>query len=211
MAKLFFNNQGNEKLNLSGYSYDLEKRINLSQYWNCELKKEGCKGRVVGKKEGENVIYKEKKTHNHQPDPIRKHVLAVLSEVRERAINSSEKTTKIIKNVKRKLPVEVDLELPTRDALGQKIKRLRMEDYGAENYAGRHAPLPDHCLFLDGEIFLLGDSRKGDDRIRVFGSPWALKQLCNARAVLMDGTFRCAPRDYKQIYTLHAVINCNGN
>ena len=55
----------------------------------------------------------------------------------------------------------------------------------------------------DGGQFLLFDDGS-EDRILGFGSEDAVKILCSAACVLMDGTFRVVPRLFSQMYTLHA-------
>lgn len=174
-------------------------------------KKELCKGRVVTVLSGENYeVTKSNNNHNHAPDNHRKYVLKALYKIKTQAKETREKPQVIIQSVKRKLVKDVVVDLPSTRALRERVKRQRVEEHGLENCTGRNVEIPNSVAFHDGQPFLLGDEWIGEDRILVFGSVWGLRQLCAARVVLTDGTFRCAPYGFTQIYSLHASYNCNG-
>jgi len=42
---------------------------------------------------------------------------------------------------------------------------------------------------------------------QIFGTEKSLALLCQSSLVLMDGTFRCVPKIFKQLYTIHGEIN----
>ncbi|QQP50943.1 Putative LOC100898192, partial [Caligus rogercresseyi] len=68
--------------------------------------------------------------------------------------------------------------------------------------------IPFEYRTLDsGENFLLYDSGVMDDqRILIFGTQGGLNDLTNIKDWSCDGTFKCAPSLYYQLFTLHVVV-----
>lgn len=65
-----------------------------------------------------------------------------------------------------------------------------------------------HRICLENcENFLLYDSGEDDrDRIVVFGTQAGLEDLANNKDWACDGTFKCSPDIYYQLFTLHIII-----
>ena len=68
--------------------------------------------------------------------------------------------------------------------------------------------LPQGLLQIHGENFLLHDSgpAAGQNRILIFGTQKGLQMLSDAKVWLADGTFKTAPRLFKQNYTVHGSL-----
>ena len=54
--------------------------------------------------------------------------------------------------------------------------------------------------------FLRYDNRSKTNRIMIFVDDGALKMLSEATDWYMDGTFKCSPKQFVQMYTIHAYI-----
>ena len=60
---------------------------------------------------------------------------------------------------------------------------------------------------IDGKPFLLYDNKSTLSRIIIFSDTESLKVLSQASTWMMDGTFKCAPRNLLQLYSIHALID----
>ncbi|CAI9724491.1 Hypothetical predicted protein [Octopus vulgaris] len=67
--------------------------------------------------------------------------------------------------------------------------------------------IPEEYRFLEnGEKFLLYDSGEDNpERLLVFGTQVGLDDLGNNKDWPCDGTFKCSPDIYYQLFTLHIV------
>lgn len=63
-------------------------------------------------------------------------------------------------------------------------------------------------LTQKGEMFLLHDSGGQDsERFLVYATQENLNLLAECKHWLADGTFKCVPSIFLQMYTIHAIIN----
>ena len=211
MVSIVKSNKGKPKLVLDGYTYNNEKIIDTRYYWCCERKQSGCFGRIITELiDNVHSISKQSLTHNHMVNPHRGIAIAAINRMNVEATGNDEQPTAIQKRVKRPLVEEALVQLPSSNALAQRIKRRRHEAYGKENLRSPDFELPASATVYDSETFLVGDNRNRDNRIIIFGSKVGLKLLYNAKMISMDGTFRSSPFGFMQLYTVHAAVIVNG-
>jgi len=67
--------------------------------------------------------------------------------------------------------------------------------------------LPEDLLtFPDGSGFLLDDTKDDQDRILIFANDKGKSVLKTCKQFFIDGTFKCCPKLFKQIYSAHADL-----
>jgi hypothetical protein len=98
--------------------------------------------------------------------------------------------------------------LPSTSSIKRTIQRTRQRE-------GRAPPTPtnlrdlvipdEFTKLLSGERFLLFDSGPSDDRILIFSTQRNLQLLVRCQHWYADGTFKCAPPLFNQLYTIHGV------
>lgn len=69
---------------------------------------------------------------------------------------------------------------------------------------------------INGERYLLADRVQRCEgevvqRVIVFSTDEQLRTLFTSQHVMMDGTFHSCPRDFEQIYSIHAITNDQSN
>ena len=57
----------------------------------------------------------------------------------------------------------------------------------------------------DGRDFLLAEDG-AEDKILIFGTKNFFRLLCGSECIYMDGTFKCVPSLFYQLYTLHVLV-----
>lgn len=58
-----------------------------------------------------------------------------------------------------------------------------------------------------GEPFILYDSGIEDEnRIVILATEGNIQKLCSSRSVWCDATFKCSPRLFNQLYTMHGLV-----
>lgn len=98
--------------------------------------------------------------------------------------------------------------MPSTSSIKRTIQRTRQRE-------GRAPPTPtnlrdlvipdEFTKLLSGERFLLFDSGPSDDRILIFSTQRNLQLLVRCQHWYADGTFKCAPPLFNQLYTIHGV------
>lgn len=215
MTSLFVSKtiRNKDKIILDGYSYIVNKKTGAAFYWVCTEKRDRmCRGTLVSSvlENGQVTVKKVNKEHNHLPVCTTKEVDARVHALREKAFNTSESNLRLVRSVKRGAGDEGLVALPSDQALTKKIKRLRQKNRGTENLRGIDSILPERFRHLDGQPFLIGDFQSDDKRALLFSTPELMKMMVKAEVIIMDGTFKISPTSFRQLYTLHAGINVDG-
>lgn len=213
MIKIVKTSRGGEKLCYRGFHYIVDRKTNKKTYWICEQRKSNnCSGRVISSVSQENAIEaRETKIHSHVPDPVRSEVLSVLNTIQSQSTLSIDKPENIVRGVKRKIDHNVLNDLPSDDALKQRVKRSRRKETGVEVLSGINFVLPNIlCEFEDGQLFCIGDYCHEDTRLLIFSTEQLLNHMCVADMLLVDGTFKVVPSQFSQLYSVHALIKVNG-
>jgi hypothetical protein len=63
---------------------------------------------------------------------------------------------------------------------------------------------PSFSTTNDGENFLLYDSthKKLGGRLMIFSTKYLIQMLCSCEIILIDGTFKCRPTMFSQVYVV---------
>lgn len=213
-AEILPNQTGKIKLHFNGYYFHKDKAYNdKTFYWECdERKSKNCNGRLTTHLVEEKHMVMKSSDHTHDPSPHKKEAVLALDAMTKRAISTEEDPSTIIRGEKRKLDSETKLIVPNDQALTKKIKRAR---YSIEinSYNSVEFEVPASLSMINGEEFLIGDdfNNRRNERILIFSNMRLLELMCEAEALIMDGTFKSAPLHFTQIYTIHATVKVKGN
>ena len=170
----------------------------------------GCKARVHTKLEDDSVsICKTVGEHRHPSHPSKPKVYEAKTKMKSIATNSQTSARSLIAEVASSLDSNALASLPTKAHLSRSISGWRQKENAPRIPTGRSGYIiPEEYRFLEnGNQFLLHDSGEDcSDRILVFGTEAGLDDLEKNKDWACDGTFKCSPEIYFQLFTLHIVI-----
>lgn len=177
----------------------------LKIYWKCIYEPQKCKGRVHT--QDEEVVYR---TKNHKCDS-RSETPAVkrtIDQVKEMAKTSDSPPSKIIAQAVRNLPDSVSINLPNNSALRQVVHRARTKSSSIpplpRDLASLQIPDPyDKTSANDKFLYYDNNSER---RILMFTTLRNLNDLASNSEWACDGTFKCVPLLFEQLWTLHCKI-----
>ncbi|CAF0877868.1 unnamed protein product, partial [Brachionus calyciflorus] len=198
-----------------GYAYTVDKPAQAlvanakKIYWKCELHK-NCTGRAKSNGLEPPLIHTKK--HNHLPEKNRHATLERIEEIKLKAINSNDPPRSILIEIQKGLNASAIGAMSKPDALRQMINRLRakkfsFKKFGATSLAEISIP-PELKKTFNGEEFYWDDSGADDkNRVIIFTTKKSIEILNNHSDWYADGTFDISPTFFKQIYSLHVIIN----
>ena len=200
--------RGRPKLVKSDYGYVQDKRgRDEIVYWKCESRDEfACNGRL---RTDAGLIVAYVGSHNHAPGATRAEVVKALTDVKEKAKSSQDSSHHIVTSATNAVSQEAVVQLPSGNALKRKVQRTRVT-------AGNVPPAPASLLDLQlpdrylrthtGDDCVLHDAgpEAGQLRCIVFASADSMRMLRDAKSFHMDGTFKCVPLLFSQLYTILA-------
>ena len=181
-------NKGGKKLVHEGYVYVVDKERDNKIYWRCE-KRGLCSGRLISNGEVISLT----REHCHPQDLMRKELLKVKQDLKEKARETDEITSSIVNKCTENIPVEVAGALPKKETLARTVKRVRHSQSRDE----------DLTLTTRGENFL----QYTCEEVNIYFTARNL-QLLKEKRWFCDSTFDSAPLG-KQLYTVHAIIQEN--
>ncbi|XP_066969100.1 uncharacterized protein [Macrobrachium rosenbergii] len=191
------------------YIYRFDRKYGEKTYWKCDSM--GCKARVHTKLEDDSVsICKTVNEHCHPAHPSKPKVYEAKKKMKSAATNSQTSSRSLIAKIASSLDSNALALLPTKAHLSRSIRGWRQKENQAPPIpTGRSGYIiPGEYRFLEnGDQFLLYDSGEDcSDRILVFGTKAGLDDLEKNKDWACDGTFKCSPEIYYQLFTLHIVI-----
>ncbi|XP_057339449.1 uncharacterized protein LOC130676955 [Microplitis mediator] len=101
------------------------------------------------------------------------------------------------------------VDLPNKSCLNRTVQRQRAKNNPQlTNPVDRvDLVIPHHfSTTQNGEKFLLHDSG-GKNRYLLFSTQANLRFLSNCKVWMVDGTFKCVPATFLQLYTIHGMRN----
>lgn len=110
---------------------------------------------------------------------------------------------------------QVLIMMPSDEALKKTIKRTRaVEKPALPSSLDKFVIMPPFNLTENGENFLIKDSANwstesdqlNGERIIIFGTEPNLRNLCRASQLFVDGTFSVAPKNFLQLFSIHAEV-----
>ncbi|XP_076069722.1 uncharacterized protein LOC143041600 [Oratosquilla oratoria] len=171
-----------------------------------------CKARVhtyVG--DGDNKIVKTVGEHNHSAIAARVESKVAHHQMKIMSGSTQDAPRTIICKETQNLNVCAISELPSVSSLSRSIRRWRqVEDNVPPIPQVRHGYLiPDQYCYLDNGLkWLQFDSGEHNaERILIFATDSGIGDIIRAKNWAVDGTFKCSPIIYYQLYTLHIQDN----
>ncbi|XP_066941046.1 uncharacterized protein [Macrobrachium rosenbergii] len=179
------------------------------QYWKCEIK--SCKARVHTMTHDEDYdIIKNVGEHHHSSCASKPKVRKILAELKSQASACQESSRSLISSLCEMLDENEMALLPSTVRVSRNIRNWRQAKVSAPPipHTRYSYEIPDEYKFLDsGELFLQFDSGQSDkDRLLVFATNKGLDDLVNVKHWAGDGTFKCSPSIFYQLYTLHIQV-----
>lgn len=207
LIELTISQKNSKILILNGFSYTSDARRNK---WRCTKRQNRvlkCSCNLRAEEiDGKFYLQKLWNSHNHSPDPETLPVLNVINSIKDIASTSSNLPCQILQSKIAKLPENVGGCLPSKAALTQIIKREQRKLIVDKEPVSLAFDIPERFLQIDGEQFVYGDIKEGDNRIIIFTIKNNLTKLRDAEFWMMDGTFKVVPKLFYQLYTVHCSI-----
>lgn len=203
--------KGKESLLLNGFQYRkgyCSKRNVIS--WRCvNQQTEKCPGYV----KTSNAVLVTSGQHTCQPTSAAKiDVTKALSNARSRIRETDAPARRIYVEEFHPLVYkgnDVVKEIPDPSTFIKSAAAVRRSSssYVKEPANAVDLVLPEDLLtFPDGSGFLLDDTKDDQDRILIFANDKGKSVLKTCNQFFIDGTFKCCPKLFKQIYTVHADL-----
>lgn len=168
---------------------------------------QGCRGRVKVDEGYENLEIKNP-NHDHPPRPHEVSIRKVISEIRDKAIETTEAMPNIYRTCTAQLANDPSAAaiMPSFHSIDSGLYRQRRRLLPALPQTREQVNIPDvYKNTLSGERFLLSHSKNKNTVI--FCTPSNLSLLCQSKLICLDGTFDCVPHLYSQLLTVHAFEN----
>lgn len=208
MPRMVKSNRGQNKL-IDDMNYVYEKQKTNADgtkaYWKCEIKT--CRARVHTVADGGPSIVKTVGDHGHSASAAKSRARETLMDIKARALSSQETTRSLIADACGTLDANVMAVMPSPMLVSRNIRNWRQVKGNAppipQGLTGYSIP-DEYKVIGNGELFLQFDSGEFDkERMLMFATEKGLDDLMNVRQWAGDGTFKCSPNIYYQLYTLH--------
>lgn len=199
--------RGAPLLTLDRYVYRKRSTVRSTTYWRCIRE---CKATVI---ESAGSHRKGKALHNHEPDHQTIRSLNINNKIKACVREDpTEKPSDIYKKIRTELDENLfiterektDLSFSTLRSktsliYREKYKQIpRNQDLNLLNEESEFAKIDGHNFLIINEV--------GAEML-VFSTDDFVKHLCEAKKILMDGTFYTSPTDFTQLYTIHTKIS----
>ena len=189
------------------YVLNNKNRDATMEYWTCERKTQ-CRAKIHV---SNDRIVKHVGEHTHAADVNAVKASVLLENMKHDAETSNDTTRNIIRDAVGQQDDGVLAALPSRPTLTRRIQRARRR-------ANPIPPLPtarhgceipaEYTTTSNGRRFLMFDSGTDDhDRILIFSTDDSLDAMVRNTNWFVDGTFKCAPEIYYQVFTVHVFIH----
>lgn len=151
-------------------------------------------------------------SHDHEPDHTRLEVVKFKAELAFRAKNTNDPPRTIISDTLQTLSTDAIWKLSRPDAMKQCVRRLRNKKFSLKRLKAtslEELVIPEEMKkTMNKESFLLADTGSNDkNRILIFATEQNLRILDDNRDWYCDGTFGVTSLLFKQLYTIHVIID----
>ena len=192
--------RGKLRLKHEVYLYCLLREKEGLKTWSCD--KRQCK--AIATTFEDNVFTT--REHLHEPDMKHSEQLKVLEKMEEKAATSNEQPRKIVQDTTATNTRECAVALSKCKSLARSIQRQR--GWGNNPTTLKDVAIPSELLLtLRGESFSAYDS--GSDyreRFLIFSTEQNLDLLEHTPQGHADGTFKCCPALFYQLFKIHGVL-----
>lgn len=205
--------KGNDKIKVHGFLMTKERTLKNTYYWCCEKKKsEKCKGYAITILNDGSHYLQKFSNHTHAPQASSGNIAKTIADIKQQALATRDQPIQIIQNNIINISEETASNMPSRNALRMKIKRIRRTVIPSQPKTLDEINVPiSLCYTLIGDLFLIKDIRINQERILLFTTKTNIQYLSQAKFWIMDGTFKTVPTVFYQLYTIHAPIGTEDN
>ena len=192
--------RGKLRLKHEVYLYCLLREKEGLKTWSCD--KRQCK--AIATTFEDNVFTT--REHLHEPDMKHSEQLKVLEKMEEKAATSNEQPRKIVQDTTATNTRECAVALSKCKSLARSIQRQR--GWGNNPTTLKDVAIPSELLLtLRGESFSAYDSGSDDrERFLIFSTEQNLDLLEHTPQGHADGTFKCCPALFYQLFKVHGVL-----
>lgn len=201
--------RGGLKIVFNDYMYTKQKNLaNNKIRWECvEKKKKKCKGSITTDQSILNVL-KNIEHENHLPSSAQVEATKAILNMHTKAQNNFDTPSRVFAEETSNLSNEAMVLLTDEKSIKRSLRRIRNKKYPSlcplselkinSNWATTGGAEPKQ--------FLLFDNENNDNRLIVFASPEGMLELSKSTKWSMDGTFFTCPKEFYQVYIIHACI-----
>ncbi|EGT46205.1 hypothetical protein CAEBREN_07919 [Caenorhabditis brenneri] len=143
----------------------------------------------------------------HEKDEIETQTELARSDIREYAKDSSESAKSQINRIRRKYSAEAVMKAGEFHSLRKIISRSRGTDETKRDVDVNGIIAGEYELTMDGNKFLISDTKINGKRMLIFASQGGLELLAEGNVIFADGTFECVPDGFSQLFTVHTYIS----
>ena len=192
--------QGKPRLKHEVDLYCLLREKEGLKTWSCD--KRQCK--AIATTFEDNVFTT--REHLHEPDMKHSEELKVLEKMEEKAATSNEQPRKIVQDTTATITRECAVALLKCKSLARNIQRQR--GWGNNTTLMESGYSIGAAFDIAGENVLAYDSGSDDrERFLIFSIEQNLDLLEHSPQWHADGTFKCCPALFYQLYKVHGVLN----
>jgi len=200
-------NRGGLKIVFKDYMYTKQKNLaNNKIRWECvEKKKKNCKGSVTTDQMVVNVL-KNIEHENHSPSLAQVEVTKVMLNMNTKAQDNFDTPSRLFAIETSNLSNEEMILLTEEKSVKRSLRRIRNKKYPSlcplselkinGIFTTTGGPEPKQFLLFDNE----------NNTIIVFASPEEMLELSKSVKWCMDRTFFTCPKEFYQVYIIHACI-----
>lgn len=199
-------NKGHRSIICEGYRYRLDNILKSDAVsWRCTMK--GCKARLRTDTSAKTVL-QQKNEHSHEPDERKNERHVLRNSVKRKA--SDDISQRPSKHIRKALQEQEEEQLEPKDLkrAAKAIYRRRRKTYPPlpKSLAKTHEVLPKMNIQTNKfEDFLqINDIEKG---MIMYTCQKNLECLSDVSELFMDGTYKCCPKFFQQLYTIHGLRN----
>ena len=188
-----------------GYTYTMHRISEDVSQWQC-VERNTCKARIHTTR----LVITKRMKHTHESNSQRFHCNEVKAGAKRRASETQEPTHSIVASQVTNLCDASAVHLPKLASLKKTICRARRRaaNVPSEPSSLNNLEIPQVYRETNkGESFLLYDSGSvtKNTRILIFGTKNNVEVMNTSSIWLADGTFKCAPNIFYQLYVVHAL------
>jgi hypothetical protein len=201
--KIYKSQRGGSKLSFGGYIYNYRTEHEGKKEWRCVIRK--CAGTAT-------TEFKEcalKNLHNHTCDQMKAHLEILKSDIKERAISTSEKPKDILLNNLKNDNRHI-INMPKVKNIVGGITRIRKKLGISYNHLLTSVPDALRKTFNSEKFLFLELDNTKDRKTLIFTTYCNLIHLENTDVCVCDGTFYACPSVFSQLYTIQGLVRGKG-
>ena len=198
--------KGKDLMTYNGFIYSTHSKSATTTYWVCTKYRAGkCRARCQVT-DGEITTTGH---HNHTANAAELQVRTRVTSMKAQAKSTQDLPCQIIAHCVNNAPISVASNLPNSKLMSRAINYARRKEScaPANPISLTELEIPaKYTRTSSDEVFLLANLGT-EERILIFSTVAHLKVLSESSRWHCDGTFKCVPHLFTQLYSIHAVMN----